>query len=246
MNYDWVLFDADGTLFDYDAAEGEALGRTLMTFGLPPGPRILEIYRQINGRLWREFEQGKTTAGRLKVARFALLFEALEADHDAGRRSLKRPDPARFGRSYLQHLGQCAHLIPDAELVLQALEDRVRLALITNGLSTVQRSRLAKSDLGRYFAAVVISDEEGVAKPDPRIFDVVFARMDQPSKEAVLMVGDSLTSDIQGAARYGIDACWFNPEARLPDSDVAFRYEIRQLRELLPIVDQTADPGGRA
>jgi 2-haloacid dehalogenase len=164
------------------------------------------------------------------VQRFAELFAALGLHEQVVDAALR--DPEAFSQQYLANLGDCTDLIPGARDLLEALDGAVHLALITNGLKEVQRSRLAKSGLRRYFEAVVISDEEGVSKPEPGIFDVAFDRMGHPPKDAVLMIGDSLTSDMRGAVCYGIDACWFNPE-RLPhDPAVPVRYEIRHLDEL--------------
>jgi 2-haloacid dehalogenase len=230
MTYLWLLFDADGTLFDYDAAETQALGGTLAEFDLAFDSDVLATYRRVNGQLWRDFEMGATTSDRIKTERFALLFDELALTGPA-------PDPVPFSDRYLANLGSCTALMPDAEAVLQSLTGRVRLALITNGLTKVQRSRLAKSGLGAYFEALVISEEEGVAKPEPGIFDIIFSRMGMPHRDEVLMIGDSLTSDIRGANHYGIDACWYNPASRPRDPDVEVRYEIGSLPELLDIVD---------
>jgi YjjG family noncanonical pyrimidine nucleotidase len=232
VTYQWLLFDADGTLFDYDAAERQALRRALSAFDLGFDADVLSVYREINARMWDEFELGNVTAEKLKSERFARLFAALQLNASL--------DAVDFSERYLNYLGDCTDLMPEVMTVLNALQSQVGLALITNGLKAVQRSRLAKSGLDAYFEAVVISDEEGVAKPDPRIFDIAMARMDHPPKEAVLMVGDSLTSDMRGANLYGIDACWYNPDGRAPLPDVDVRYDIRSLPELLPIVDRSS------
>ncbi len=230
MGYLWLLLDADGTLFDYDAAERQALGATMANYGLSFTPDVLETYRRVNSQLWRDFERGNTTSERIKTERFAQLFEALVLAQAS-------PDPSEFGSIYLANLGMCTATMPGAESVLRALSGQIHLALITNGLSQVQHARLANSGLGRYFEALVISEEEGVAKPDPGIFDVVFARMGMPARDEVLMIGDSLTSDIRGANRYGIDACWYNPVGLPRDPDLNVRYEIATLEQLLAIVD---------
>jgi 2-haloacid dehalogenase len=109
--------------------------------------------------------------------------------------------------------------------------------IITNGLRDVQRPRIAKSAIGGCFAGVVISEEVGASKPDGRIFEVAFERMGCPRKEDVLIVGDSLSSDMQGGSDYGIDTCWFNPQKKPRDPDVEIDYEIRDLRELLALVE---------
>jgi YjjG family noncanonical pyrimidine nucleotidase len=161
----------------------------------------------------------------LKVHRFELLFEKIGL----------ALEPRLFSDRYSENLGQFADLIDGAEEVVRSLHGKVEMVLITNGLAAVQRSRLARSPLERYFADVVISEEVGVSKPDAGIFDVAFEGMGHPEKKDVLIVGDSLTSDMRGGIEYGIDTCWFNPERR-PRKGVAVRYEIRRLQELVGIV----------
>ena len=228
MKYTWLLLDADGTLFDYDKAESGALSATFVQFGLHYDADVLATYRMVNDQIWRDFEEGKITQERLKARRFALLFEALALS--------PAPDAAAFSARYLDNLGDCAALIDGTLDVLDALHGHVRLALITNGLKEVQYSRLARSGLDAYFEAVIISDEIGVSKPHAGIFDVAFARMDNPAKATVLIVGDSLTSDIKGGSDYGIDTCWYNPAGKPCALDVTITYEIGELSALLDIV----------
>ncbi len=105
--------------------------------------------------------------------------------------------------------------------------------MITNGLSDVQRPRLEASPIGDYFTAVTISDEIGIAKPDAGIFDASFAAMGQPAKSDVLLIGDSLTSDIRGGVNYGIDTCWYNPAGKPNANGLTPTYEICHLHEML-------------
>ncbi len=228
MRYSWILFDADGTLFDYDAAEAAALAASFARIGHGFVPEDLEIYREINGGLWRDLENGATTQQHLRVERFARLFEAIGVDGD----------PASFSNDYTFNLAMQTGLIEGAETTVAALARNARLMLITNGLAEVQRPRFAASSIRRHFDGLVISEEVGAAKPDPRIFDAAFARMDHPRKSEVLMVGDSLTSDIRGGADYGLDTCWFNSGRRLPEDDVEPTYEVQRLEELRGILDR--------
>jgi 2-haloacid dehalogenase len=224
MPYTWFLFDADGTLFDYDKAEPVALANTFAQFGYAFDPAYADAYRAINAQLWRDFELGRIEQARIKALRFAQLFAATGLTAP--------PDPVAFGARYLENLGNCTHLIAGAEHVIAVLGGMARLALITNGLQIVQRARLAQSPLGSAFAVVVISEEVGASKPHPGIFDVAFARMGQPPKDAVLMIGDSLTSDMRGGVDYGLDTCWFNPSGAPRPADLPITYEIRALDEL--------------
>lgn len=231
MDYRWLLFDADGTLFDYDRAELQALRLTFEAAGHPLRPAYAEAYRRINAAIWREFELGQITQDLLRTRRFALLFEkaglALDVDE--------------FSRAYLRNLALGTDLVDGAEETLRALHDRFGLALITNGLEDVQRPRLERSTIGGCFDAVVISEEVGAAKPDPAIFQVALARMGLPRRDEVLMVGDSLTSDVAGANRAGIDVCWFNPTGLPLPPGLKARYQIRELGELVELLDGRRD-----
>lgn len=226
MRYDWLLFDADGTLLDYDKAEAAALQQAFQHFDVPFQPHHLETYRRVNAELWRAFERGEIAQSQLKLRRFELLAEAIGLPLDA----------AQFSAVYLTQLGQNAQLIEGAEAMLQTLSGQVNMMLITNGLHAVQRSRFALSPLPAYFADIIISEEVGVAKPDPRIFDIAFEKMGNPAKDRVLIIGDSLSSDMAGGANYGIDTCWFNPDGRARDGQVEITHEIRRLTELPPLV----------
>jgi YjjG family noncanonical pyrimidine nucleotidase len=224
--YTWLLLDADGTLFDYDQAEAAALATTFADLELDHGSHYAEAYGEINGQIWLEFEAGEISAQELRAERFRRLFAALRVE----------ADPLRFSRRYLVNLADRADLLEGAEELVRALYGHVGLVVITNGLRDVQRSRLAKSTISGYLHDVVISEEVGAAKPDGQIFAAAFERMGQPPKSDVLIVGDSLTSDIKGGSDYGIDTCWYNPD-RLPRvGDVRIRYEIHRLSELLDIV----------
>jgi 2-haloacid dehalogenase len=228
MKYSWLLFDADGTLFDYDAAENHALEATFSGFSLTYTTDVLGIYREINDEMWQAFEKGEITQTDLKTERFRRLLLSVGVGNSI--------PPGDFSQQYLYNLGNCVFLIDDAETVLDTLSGIVHLALITNGLKAVQRSRLAQSTIGHYFEAVLISEELGVAKPHPGIFDAAFAAMGYPVKTEVLIIGDSLSSDIKGGQDYGIDTCWYNPQMRPCSTSDRIDYEIQNLEQILGIV----------
>ena len=225
-HYSWLLFDLDNTLFDYDRAEREALKSTFAEIGRPVHAELHRQYRQINGELWQAFEQGGVTQDVIKVQRFARLLDAAGIE----------ADPAALSKRYLIHLSRGDFLIDEAEEVVRSLHGRYQMLLITNGLKEVQRPRIARSALAPYFDDIVISEEVGAAKPDGRIFDVAFEMMGRPAKGEVLMIGDSLSSDIAGGRAYGIDTCWFNPSGRPADPDPDITYVIGDLAQLASIL----------
>lgn len=228
MRYEVILFDADDTLFDYGRSEADALGGALLEFGIEPEPGLTESYRAINRELWDTFEKGGITLERLRVERFDRLF---------GSRGLG-VEGERFSAVYLERLGQGTHLINGAEELCAALMGRCRLAVITNGIKAVQMSRIGRSVLKDCFETVVVSEDAGCQKPEPGIFDYTFRALglEERDKERVLMVGDSLTSDIRGGIRYGLDTCWFNPMGRPVPDGLQPTYTIRELKELTELL----------
>lgn len=228
QQYTWLLFDADGTLFDYDKAETQALRQTFEQFGHPYQAEYLALYRPINQQLWVDLEHGAITPAALQVRRFELLLQTLGIEGDG----------AAFGARYLQNLAGAWALIDGAEEMIRALHPAYRLMVITNGLRDVQRPRLNASPIGKYFADVVISEEIGVAKPSSGFFDVAFERMGHPDKRQVLLIGDSLSADIRGGIDYGIDTCWFNPGHLPRPAGWDIRYEISALSQFIILLEE--------
>lgn len=227
MKYRWLLLDADGTIFDYDKAEQRALQETFKAQGRPFEPAYADHYRRINAQMWRAFEQGLLSQDRLRALRFEQLLAEIGHPGDAD----------AFSTCYLERLSHGVDLIAGAEEVIGRLHGRVGMIIITNGIASVQRPRLARCALSGYFLDVIISEEVGAAKPDRRIFDVAFEKMGQPAREDVLIVGDSLTSDIQGGCDYGIDTCWFNPDRDAATPALPITHRIGDLAELLPLLE---------
>ncbi len=222
--YRGFLFDADNTLFDYDRAEIEALTETLGE-ALPgiPLPRALASYHEINAGFWRKFEHGNIGLEELKAGRFRQLLDSLGC---AG-------DPEAISSRYLEQLSVRAYFLPHAREVVEALSRTSPLGLVTNGIGLVQRGRLAKSGIADCFRAVVISEELGMAKPDPRFFEAAVKAISIPAAE-LLCVGDNPGSDIQGARASGIDACWYAPGGQpWPGPGDRPAFVIRDLREIL-------------
>ena len=220
--YRWLLFDADGTLFDYDRAERAALEQALGQIGVSFDPAHLAAYRQINQGLWQAVERGEITPGMVKVRRFDLLLGAIQVTYS----------PSALSAAYLECLANCSELLEDARAVVEALHGKYRLAILTNGLKEVQRGRLSRSAIRPHISHIIISEEVGAAKPAKEFFDKAFARLGHPSKREVLMIGDGWASDVQGAVQYGIDACWYNPGRKSRPAVCEITREIAALREL--------------
>ena len=234
--YRGVLLDADNTLFDYDRAEAEALEETF-ALAVPDVPRSQAVaaYREINARYWKLFEQGSITAKGLQAGRWADLFQRLG----------KSGDPSEAAAIYVARLSTKTHFLPGASEFVRELARSARLCLITNGLSRVQRGRLAGSGIEGHFAAVLISEELGFAKPDPRFFLAAGTALNLPASQ-LLCVGDNPAADIAGARGAGIDACWFSPSgAPWPGPGDPPEHIVHDLSEVLHLVNVArSDRGG--
>ncbi len=225
----WVLFDLDGTLFDYERAETDAVAGTLHSLGLPSGPDALARYRRINRGHWAALERGETSAAQLRTQRWADLLAEL-APHRCATTDLEV-----LATGYLQQLAAGSHLLPGAEQVVARLGVSHRIGFVTNGLAEVQRPRLAASPVADAGAVLVISEEVGAAKPAAAFFDAAFTAMGQPPRSQVTIVGDSLSADIAGGRAYGLMTVWFAPRSASDPDDPALRPDHRiGTLELLP------------
>ncbi|WP_153722626.1 YjjG family noncanonical pyrimidine nucleotidase [Sporosarcina cascadiensis] len=221
MSYELFLFDLDDTLFDFGETEKHALGNTFTSFGLPDGlAKYRASYHAISSVIWDDLEQGRITLEELKVERFRRLFEQHDLTMDA----------QDFGDLYIENLGRESHVIDGVPEMLAGLAE-YRLAILTNGFTLAQLARIAGSPLHNTFEAIICSEETGFKKPQPEIFDYTFKKLGITDPSRVLMIGDSLTSDIQGGINAGIDTCWFNPDGRVNNTAVQPTYEIHSWKE---------------
>lgn len=222
--YDIVLLDADNTLFDFDAAELQALRQTLERYGHSPTRETETLYLRINRTLWAAFDRGEVTQEVLVVERFRRLLTALGGEQD----------PTGMNRDYLAALARCSILLPGAEDFCHTLvQSGCRLALATNGVASVQWGRLKASPLSPLLEAVFISEELGAQKPQPVFFDRVFAALNVTDRSRSAIVGDGLRSDILGGRNAGIDTIWYNPRGLPGDPAVAPTRNAASYEEIL-------------
>ena len=225
--YYCILFDADNTLLNFDAAESKALAETLVNYGIEPDAETVQTYRTINEELWRQLEKGQLRREKLMSERFTRFLKAIDA---AG-------DGAEMNRYYLEQLSIHPDLAsPEVLDVLRELSEVATLAVVTNGFQKVQSRRLAESGVENLLEDVFVSEKMDAEKPNRKIFDAALRALGVENREHVLMVGDSLTGDVQGGINAGLDTCWFNPHHQENPGKILPTYEISSLEELYPLV----------
>lgn len=206
MRYPIVFFDLDHTLLDSHASEQAAFDTTMRSIGVEPTADVFDTYDRLNQALWRLVETGELSPNDVKVRRFEQLLGELDAVGD----------PVEMGATFVAGLTDHGDLYSGARELLDALLGTVRMAVVTNGIGHVQRGRLERLELGQYFEVVSVSGELGMSKPAPAIFDHTLAELCVTDRRNVVMIGDSLASDVAGGLNAGIDTIWFNRHAAQP------------------------------
>lgn len=216
-----ILWDLDNTLLDFNKAEKIAVSKTLEYFKIPAEEKTLRRYSQLNLQQWKLLEQGKLTREEVKLRRFELLFQELETDQSA----------KEAAKMYETLLAQGHYFMEGAEELLETLYGRYDMYLVTNGTLSVQRGRLKSSGICKYFKDIFISEEVGYNKPSIEYFNCCFAKIPDFSKETAIIIGDSLTSDIQGGINAGIRTLWFHPEGETAEN-IKPDYEVTALAQI--------------
>ena len=224
--YNCIMMDIDNTLLDFDAAERKALLETLQQFSLPCDEAAISRYHEINSSLWGELNKGKIRRDKLVVERFDRFVKEIGAAAKA----------TELNRAYTEHLATHADVIPGAEEALQELAEVATMIAVSNGTESVERGRLKLSGFEKYFDDIFISEAVGVSKPNPKIFQIAMRKLGIEHSDKVLVVGDSLSADIQGGVNAGLDTCWVNMNGLENESGLTPTYEVKALSELYPIV----------
>lgn len=221
MRYKMILLDIDDTIFDFQAGNRNAVSELMAELGLS-SPTVFDEYQAINHACWEALERGEMTQEILHVERFRRFLASKKRDDD----------PKAVADRFAQLLGQQAIPLPGAENLVKTLSEHVPVVVLTNGITVIQKARMERSPLSRWFSRVVISQEVGASKPDPRIFEIA---LDGVSPSDALMIGDSPNSDVLGANRAGVPVCWFNPKGKALPENIHPDYEARTLDECLKI-----------
>lgn len=225
-----ILWDVDGTLLDFKAAESAAIKTCFRTFGIGEcSDAMVARYSRLNDSYWKRLETGELTKAQVLRGRFVEFFAAEGIGFD-------RVD--EFNAAYQVCLGDTICYMDDSPAILAGLRGRARQYAVTNGTITAQERKLKNSGLGELFDGVFISDQVGFEKPSAGYFERVFEAIGPVEKRETLIVGDSLTSDIRGGNNAGIVTCWYNPAGGPNDLGVRADCEIRDLHEVGALLDK--------
>ncbi|MUJ27299.1 pyrimidine 5'-nucleotidase [Aliivibrio fischeri] len=219
MKYQWILFDADETLFHFDAFAG--LQRMFAGYGVEFGKEEFIEYQLVNKPLWVDYQNNEITAQQLQETRFEEWAKKVGVT------------PKAMNSAFMMAMAEiCTPLDGARELLDSLLASNVKMGIITNGFTELQKIRLEKTEFSHYFELIVISEQVGIAKPDKRIFEHTFSMIGNVDLSTVLMVGDNPDSDVLGGMNAGIDTCWLNVDGKACPESVEPTYEVASLFDL--------------
>ena len=229
MIYKFLLFDLDHTLLDFDTAEDVALSQLLKEEGVEDIQAYKDYYVPMNKALWKDLELKKITKAELINARFAKLFAHFGIEKDG----------VYLAERYQFYLSKQGQTFPGVEDLLRKLISQgYELYAATNGITYIQTGRLKQSGISPYFKEIFISEQLHTQKPDAAFYEKIGALIPNFDKDHALMIGDSLSADIQGGNNAGIDTIWYNPH-HLENKTLAHpTYEVDSYQALLLILDK--------
>ena len=229
--YTTLFWDLDDTLLDFKKCERNALLKSFAKYGRSVGDDVVSLYSKINESYWKRLELGEVTRPELLVGRFRTLFETL---------MITDLDPVEFRLTYNEELSKSAFLFEDAWEVVSACKNLgFAQYVVTNGVAGTQKSRMHLSKLEKLMDGLFISEEIGAEKPSAAFFQAVFEKLGGLNPKEVLLIGDSLSSDMKGGKNVGLATCWFNPKKKPADKEIPVTYEIRSLPDVLALITQS-------
>lgn len=227
--YQYLLFDADDTLFDFILAQQRAYFSVMEQYRLPTDEEGYALYQEKNHGLWRQLEAGQIDIKALRANRFRLYLET---------RGLARDglDYIEMDAQFQSLLASHSILLPGARELFETAHKTHILCIVSNGVAETQRRKLAQSGLLPFIRHVFISGEMGTQKPDPAFFAQVFETIGERDRRKYLIIGDQLSSDIKGGQNAGIDTCWFNMRKNKMTLEFPPTYTIERLDALFNII----------
>ena len=226
--YKYLLWDVDGTILDFLASESCAIKELFKRFNLGEcTDEMLGIYSKINVKYWEALARNEITKPEVLIGRFNEFFTMMNIDTSIAE---------EFNKAYQLALGDYCIFVKNAKEILQSQKGKYTLVAVTNGTKVAQTKKLKMSGLDNIFDHIFISADVGYEKRNLGFFQCVFDTLNIKDKSQVLMIGDSLISDMQGGINAGVDTCWFNPNHSENKDNLKITYEISQLKQIEDII----------
>lgn len=195
-----VLIDVDNTLLDFNKCAEEAIKIGFSKWNIEYNEKVFPVFLEVNDSLWQKIETGEIDKPTLYQLRWKTIFERLGIDADG---------PV-FEQDFRNIFSESKEPVDGAYDILDYLSEKYTVSVASNASYWQQMKRLTNSDMLKYFANIFNSEQIGYPKPEKKFFDACFEKLGNIPKDEVIIIGDSLSADINGGAAYGIKTLWFN------------------------------------
>lgn len=226
-NFDIIFWDIDNTILNFPYQENYALEKCFKIFKLKKlTPEMKSAYTKISEELWQQIHARTIDKSAALSLRFDRLFEKFGIEFSG----------KKFNEEFQKRLGDKVQFNDNANLVIKALHNKVRQYITTDGSTITQQREIEAAKLAPLVNGVFVSEAVGYSKASTKFFDYVFSQIDCPDRSRVLIVGDSLSSDMAGGKNAHIKCCWYNPEHKKNTDNTVVDFEIDDIRHVLDIV----------
>lgn len=227
-----VLLDIDNTILNFDQCVIDAMREGFARYQLPPyRPYMFDVFTMINNEIWKQFERGEIDFQGILHTRWQKIFDALNIDFDG----------YRFEQYFVEYIFHSHILVEGAEELLEYLKDKYIICAASNGPEKQQLNRLEEAGLMKYFQSFFISEAMGVVKPEKGFFDQVVEGLSKYAgkpllPKEIMIIGDSLSSDIDGGRKNGLSTCYFDFAGDRPPVQGEADYTVKRLVEIKNIL----------
>lgn len=221
-----VLIDVDNTLLDFDKCAEEAMERTFVKWNMQFSDRVFPVFRRVNDMLWQKIEKGTLDKPGLYKVRWQTIFDRLKIDKNG----------PEFENDFRLIFSECRQVVDGAYELLEYLSEKYTVCAASNASAWQQYKRLKNADMMKYISHIFISEELGAPKPEKKFFDACLERLGNIPKEQAVLIGDSLSADINGGAAYGLKTIWFNYDKLPVTADIKADHIVYTLKEIQNIL----------
>lgn len=222
-----MLIDFDDTLVDFIDAEIQAFYTIAQDYLNEATESDLQTFMQVNQAHWEAFQRGELNKEEVLNQRFRNFFARYDIEVDG----------PKVDHEYRTSLSKATvKYMPHVLTTLDILKNHYDLYIVTNGVRITQLRRLKQTPFETIFKGIFISEDTGSQKPMPEFFDYVFNHIGNERRQDAIIVGDSLTSDIQGGINAGIRTCWYNGRDKVNDSGIQPDYTIHSFEQLVHLM----------
>ena len=221
-----VLIDLDNTIIDFNECARHSIMGIFEDLGFHYDDNVFETFITENVKIWKRLERGEIDKPYLRANRWNIILGKLGIEYDG----------TIIEERFENGVAKGAYPVEYAYELLEYLYSKYDLYVVSNGFRFVQESRVKIGKFDKYFKELFLSEDIGIQKPDIRFFDYCYEKIGRPPKEDLILIGDSLSADIQGGINFNVETIWFNKNNEPQNDTIKPTYTVKHLKEIEKIL----------